>query len=388
MYYLLAFLALMLVILVHELGHFVLAKLTGVPVLSLSVGLGRALWSRQIGCTLYVLRTLPLGGFARMIDPMSEAGEPFPEDDSSRKRKFHRWFFPIEAQERVLYRKLNAGRSAWQRGRYVPASILVSLAGPGANVLLVPVIFSMLMYFVGLQTFDNSLTIGELPAGSSALAAGMHSGDMLVSVEGAKLRGWRDVAEALGNYKEQAAEWRVARFEGGHRSELKFSFGAVKGAKWERGQVSEFDPGFRRALVHHSLSVGEACQYSLNAAGWLIDRFFSNMAMLPEQFDAGRDMAGPVGVVRAMALHGENNGFQVFVEIVARISLAVAFLNLLPIPGLDGWGLVVALAHGVLGRPLSSDIREGFAKACMACLMVLAILLLIKDFWDLLPFRL
>src|SRR5271169_3336516 len=139
-------------IMFHELGHYLVARLVGVKVLRFSVGFGRILWSRRVGRdgTQWALSALPLGGYVKMVD--EREGDVLPVD---RPRAFNR-------------------QSVWKRAAIVAA-------GPLANLLLAVLLFAG-TYLVGVP--GQRAVLSAPPAGSPAAVAGLAAGDLLTAVDG------------------------------------------------------------------------------------------------------------------------------------------------------------------------------------------------------------
>lgn len=153
-----------LIVLIHEGGHFLTAKLTGMKVEEFAVGFGPKLWSRRRGETLYSLRLFPLGGFNKIMG--------MAPGESTDPRAF-------------------TERPVWQR-------LLVISAGSLMNILSAFLIFAGLFLAVGVQSFPNTPVIGSVMAGSPAATAGMQAGDRILAIDGNPVDHWVDMAELLG----------------------------------------------------------------------------------------------------------------------------------------------------------------------------------------------
>jgi regulator of sigma E protease len=173
--------ALGVIIIVHEAGHLLVAKAFGVRVLTFSVGFGKRLWGFQRGETEYRLSAVPLGGYVRL------GGESAEDVDPTDPREF-----------------LNKPR--WQR-------ILVYLAGPAANIILAVLVFAA-VFMVGIEVMnlpDLPSLIGGVEAKSSAAAAGLQRGDVIVAAKGEAVENWSDVALALMGSPDQPVPLTVRR---------------------------------------------------------------------------------------------------------------------------------------------------------------------------------
>jgi regulator of sigma E protease len=154
----------------HELGHYVVARVAGVKVLRFSVGFGRIVWSRRMGadCTEWALSVVPLGGYVKMVD--EREGEVKPADVP---RAFNR-------------------QSVWRR-------IAIVAAGPIANLLLAVALFAA-TYITGIP--GQRALLAAPPAGSPAAVAGISDGDLITTIDGEYVRSWQD------------ARWRLLKSSG------------------------------------------------------------------------------------------------------------------------------------------------------------------------------
>ncbi|MDI6742961.1 MAG: RIP metalloprotease RseP, partial [Smithella sp.] len=149
-----------ILIFVHELGHFLAARIAGVGVLKFSLGFGPKIFGKKIGETEYVLSWIPLGGFVKLL---GESGDEELSPDLE-KRSFHK-------------------QSVWKR-------MLIVLAGPGFNFLLAIFIFTIVL-INGLPSLTSE--VGEVQKDSAAYEAGMLSGDKIISMDGQKIAVWEDI---------------------------------------------------------------------------------------------------------------------------------------------------------------------------------------------------
>ena len=173
--------ALAVLVIVHELGHYLVARWCGVKVLRFSVGMGKIIWSRRVGPdqTEWALSALPLGGYVKMLDAREQDVRALPEADL--KREF-------------------TGQSVWKR-------IAIVAAGPLANFLLAIVVFAGL-YIYGVPEPTTRLRV--VPEHSAAYQAGLRGGELITSVNGENIRTWSDLRWAL---MQQALDKKHAMLE-------------------------------------------------------------------------------------------------------------------------------------------------------------------------------
>ena len=185
----------------HELGHYLVARLTGVKVLRFSIGFGRVIWSRRVGpdSTEWALSAVPLGGYVKMVD--EREGDVAPAD---RARAFNR-------------------QSVWKR-------IAIVAAGPLANLLLAVLLFAG-TYIAGVP--GQRAVLAAPPAGSAAAVAGLVAGDVVAAVGGTPVRSWQEVRwQFLHASGSDAVDVAIER-SGGARAERRLTLGGLSDADWE-----------------------------------------------------------------------------------------------------------------------------------------------------------
>lgn len=319
---------------VHELGHFLAAKSTGMLVTEFSIGFGPKLFQKKVGETLYSLRLCPLGGYNRI------AG--------------------MEPGEAVTPRGFN-GRPLWAR-------MLVILAGPFMNFLLPFLIFFGVFAISGLTLPVNKPVVGSLMEGYPGAAAGLQPGDRLVSINGQKLEKWNDINSLVQANGPKPGKV-VIRREGKEISlTLQPRFD---------GESKRFLIGVRPPLEHRQLSLWE----SLKTAGLAVGKTTVAMVDGLRKMITGKvraDIAGPIGVAH-MAGDVAAQGAVPYLEFMAFLSLNLAVLNLVPIPALDGGQFLVLVVEGLLGHALAPKAKEIIQMIGVACIVALTIFATMHD---------
>lgn len=294
------------IVLIHEGGHFITAKLTGMRVDEFAVGFGPKLGGLKKGETLYSLRAIPLGGFNRI------AGM-----DSSDKTDDPRAF---------------VNRPVWAR-------ILVIAAGSISNVLLAFFIFVGAFLYAGYQTFPNLPVVGGVLAGTSAEKQGIEAGDKVLSVAGKEVATWTDIGKITKDL-----DTRIVPVKVSHEGEEKTLTIMMTDGEGGRPII-----GISPYLEHHQVGVGEAFLMGGERCVFLLKMMVTGLADMITGHEA--DVAGPIGVAR-MSAQVADTGFLSLLLFIALLSLNLGFLNLLPIPLLDGGVLIRTLIEGVSGREL------------------------------------
>ncbi len=310
-----------LLILAHELGHYFVARLTGIRVLELAIGFGPKLfgWSRK-GID-YSLRAVPLGGFCRM---MGESPEEAEEPDS----------FP---QKPILSR------------------MAVLLAGSGMNLILAVIVFFMIFFFI-VGVPDDSAEIGYIVEDSPAEEIGLEASDKIKTIDNEPVEKWEDVLSIISEKPNKEFELTVIR----DGEVLNYTVIADQEPESGRGIVG-IGPVMQRYSIIPSL------QNSFRQFGMIIIAFyqvFSGQAPL--------DVAGPVGIVYVIGEVAET-GFVNLLLLTGFISINLGIINLLPIPALDGGRMLFLLIEAVRGRPIEPE-KEGFIHFLGFALLITLIL--------------
>ena len=319
---------------VHELGHFLVAKGTGMLVTEFSIGFGPKLIQKKVGETLYSLRMCPLGGYNRI------AG--------------------MEPGEAVTPRGFN-GRPLWAR-------MLVILAGPFMNFLLPFLLFFGIFAVSGLTLPVNKPVVGSLMEGYPGAAAGLQAGDRLVSINGRKLEKWNDINSLVQENGPKPGKVVIRRDGREMTLTLQPRFD---------GESKRFLIGVRPPLEHRQLSLWE----SLKTAGLAVGKTTVAMVDGLRKMITGKvraDIAGPIGVAH-MAGDVAAQGAVPYLEFMAFLSLNLAVLNLVPIPALDGGQFLVLVVEGLLGHALAPKAKEIIQMIGVACIVALTIFATMHD---------
>lgn len=323
-----------MLITVHELGHFLAAKGTGMLVTEFSIGFGPKLFQKKVGETLYSLRLCPLGGYNRI------AG--------------------MEPGEAVTSRGFN-GRPLWAR-------MLVILAGPFMNFLLPFLLFFGIFAVSGLTLPVNKPVVGSLMEGYPGAAAGLQAGDRLVSINGRKLEKWNDINSLVQENGPKPGKVVIRRDGREMTLTLQPRFD---------GESKRFLIGVRPPLEHRQLSLWE----SLKTAGLAVGKTTVAMVVGLRKMITGKvraDIAGPIGVAH-MAGDVAAQGAVPYLEFMAFLSLNLAVLNLVPIPALDGGQFLVLVVEGLLGHALAPKAKEIIQMIGVACIVALTIFATMHD---------
>ncbi|WP_028319768.1 RIP metalloprotease RseP [Desulfobulbus elongatus] len=336
-------------IFVHELGHFLLAKAFGVRVLKFSLGFGNKLISRQWGETEYLISAFPLGGYVKMY------GEQQGEEVQPEER--HRSF---------------SHKAVWQRFGIV-------FGGPLFNLLFAVVLFFAMFVLAGIPEPVDSTRIGEVTAGSVAEQAGMQAGDVIRSINGAPTTSWIHVSERIKDSGGETATLIVDR----QGQELTFHakpalqkvknlFGEEVGERYMLGIVRSDEIQYKAA------SIGESCEAALLQTWNLGYLTVMGIVKMVQRVIPASELGGPIRIAELAGQQMEA-GWMNLLYFMGLLSVNLGILNLLPVPVLDGGHLVFLSLEAVRRKPLSDRTMEISQKIGIAILGTLMVFVFYND---------
>lgn len=318
-----AAIALAILIVIHEFGHFVVAKKSGVGVLTFSIGFGPKILKRKIGETEYALSAIPFGGYVKMV------GED-PDEEVSEADK-HRSFTHQPLAKRAA----------------------IVAAGPVFNLFLAFFIFACIMIFVGARTLTTE--IGSVDPNFPAAAAGIQKGDRMLAVDDRSVESWEEFSHLVRQSGGKALSIKLKR-DGQEKTvavqpvkrETKNIFGE-SGEAWFIG----ISPQEAFAKVSPGLALRQAFDQTWQSSVVTLLGLFK---MITGNISP-KNLGGPL-LIAQVAGQQAREGLTNFFFFVAILSVNLGVLNLLPIPVLDGGHLAFFLIEGVLGRRIEDKYRE------------------------------
>ena len=363
--YILPFIALILVVVfIHEYGHYYFAKKYGVGVTDFSIGFGKEIfgWNDKSG-TRWKICWIPLGGYVKFFGDRNV----FSQAD---QEKILNKYSP-EDQEKLFVLK-----PLYQRA-------LIVVAGPLANFLLAIVIFLSIYMFVG-KDFTPAM-INEIQKDSPAEVAGLKNNDVILEIDGNKVKSILDVSKLIMMSTSDTIDFKVLRFD----SELilKIIPNVVDtednmGNKIKKRMVGIKLSPFNNEINHVKLGPAKALYYSIGEVYFVSISSLKYLGSILKGSGDSSQLGGPIRIAKVTGQVAEF-GFVPFLSIMAYISISLGLINLFPIPLLDGGHLMFYGFEKILGRPLSQKTQEGFFRIGMFLLLFLMFFATFNDLKDL-----
>ncbi len=338
---------------IHELGHYLVARWCGVGAETFSIGFGREVagWTDRRG-TRWKIGWLPLGGYVKFVGDMSPASQN--ADPSS-----------VAPQDRLRAFQF---KPVWQR-------FLIVLAGPMANFLLAIVIMSATFAIEGVPRTSN--LVAGVTKGSAALAAGIRPGDRIVSLADRSTASFEDLYAVV---LLRPAETVTAQIErGGERLSLPVTIAAEEkrdrfGQTFRIGRLGVVGGAPQMVRLPAMKVIPEAISFTFVSTGRMIDGLW--------QIVSGRrtvkDLGGPLKTAQ-IAGQVATLGPREFIQLLALISINLGFINLLPIPMLDGGHLLFYGAEAIRRRPVSAKAQDWAFRGGLAFLLTFILMVTVND---------
>lgn len=340
-------LILSLLVFVHELGHFLVAKKAGIKVEEFGFGLPPRLWGKKVGETIYSVNALPIGGFVRL----------YGED------------------EEVEGKNVNKSRQFLHKPKGIRAA--VTAAGVVMNFLLAVVVFSLIYTKLGIPTeTDNIRVIGIVPE-SPAAQAGLRDNDVIVSIEGKLIKDSQDFINLTREFAGKEMSVKVNR---GEEVEIKVTprkdppLGEGPLGVVISNQEIKFYPFWQMPFRGAVEGVRESFAWTRLIAeglGMMVFRLVT-AGTVPQ------DVAGPVGIFQITGQVAKTGVWSVL-QFLGVLSINLAVVNLLPIPALDGGRLLFIAIEAFIGRRVKAKVEAYAHQIGMIFLLFLIVLITFND---------
>ena len=361
----LPFLVLILVVVfIHEYGHYYFAKKYGVMVTDFSIGFGKELfgWNDKSG-TRWKICWIPLGGYVKFFGDRNV----FSQSDQEEIIKKY------SEEER---KKLFILKPLYQRS-------LIVAAGPIANFILAVVIFLFIYMFVG-KDFTPAV-INEVQKDSPAEVAGLMKNDVILEIDGTEVKSILDVSKLITMSTSDFIDFKVSRYDQDVLLKVKPNIVETEdnlGNKINKRIIGIMLGPYNNKINHVKLGPAKALYYSLNEVYFVS---ISSLKYLGSILTGSGDSSQLGGPIRIAKITGQVAEFGIvpFLSIMAYISISLGLINLFPIPLLDGGHLMFYGFEKILGRPLSQKTQEGFFRIGMFLLLFIMFFATYNDLKDL-----
>lgn len=310
---------------IHEAGHFIVGKISGIKVNEFSIGMGPALFKKNKGETLYSLRLLPIGGYVRFD------GE---DEDSKDLRSFN-------------------NSAPWKR-------FLTILAGPLINLFAGFLIILIITFNTGF----SSNVVKEVNKEFPAYTAGIKPNDRIVAINNQKVKIFREINQEIEESKSDKIKVTVIR-----NNKSIDIFTSLK--KVENRKLIGITPEIKNNFLDN-------IKYSWNVTIFFMGMIFKSLIGLFNGSVGLNSLSGPVGVINIVGT-SINMGVVIFLNLTAIISINLGLFNLLPIPALDGSKLVFTIYEMIFRRPINKKFEQIITIAGFFILIVLMFIISIKD---------
>ena len=362
--YILPFIGLIVVVVfIHEYGHYYFAKRYGVGVTDFSIGFGKEMfgWNDKSG-TRWKVCVIPLGGYVKFFGDRNVYSQA---DNEKIIKEYNK-----EDQDKLFVLK-----PLYQRA-------LIVFGGPLANFLLAIFIFFSVYTFAG-KDFTPAV-IKEVQQDSPAMVAGLKDNDIIVSIDDNKVKSIMEVSKFIMMSTDEFINFTVNRYDQNLTFKVKPNIVESEdnlGNKINKRMVGIKLGAYNNEVNHVKLGPAKALFYAVNEVYYVS---VSSLKYIGSMITGSGDSSQLGGPIRIAKISGQVAEFGIlpFISLMAYISISLGLINLFPIPMLDGGHLMFYGIEKVLGRPLSQKTQEGFFRIGMFLLLSLMFFTTFNDLKD------
>ena len=337
----------------HEFGHYIVGRWFGVGAETFSIGFGHEIfgWTDKRG-TRWKVGWLPLGGYVRFVGDMNPASAPAAPDD-----------VPPELRDRSFHLK-----PVWQR-------FLIVLAGPAANFLLAITIFAVFFATFGMPRTPN--VVGIVQPGSVAERAGIRPGDRIADIAGQDVDSFEDIQRVVAIRPGETVTIGIER--GGRPLPVRVKLGVLE-------EQDRFGQNFRIGLlgvmqssrVLERLGPTELLPAATGYTFALTRSMIDGIVQIVTGRRSTKDLGGPLKIAQIAGQQASLGAFP-FIQLLALFSINLGFINLLPVPMLDGGHLLFYSLEAIRRRPVSARAQEWAFRGGLALLLALMVFTTVND---------
>lgn len=359
-YYVVPFVVVLgILVFVHELGHFAVARMCGVKVDVFSIGFGKELWGcRDKQGTYWKIAAVPLGGYCQFLgdDDASSAGDGKASELSEEEKKFT---FQYQSPAKKL---------------------VIALAGPVSNYLFAILIFAGIFFFLGKINFPP--VVGEVFENSAAAKAGIVANDRILTINGNKIDSFDDIRKevdlTVGN------EVVVELLRDGREIRLQFPLIEMEVPEANGEMTKRPMLGVKSVNVieldHEKLSLPQSLNEAFMEACNVTEATLRGVGQMITGKRSGEEIGGIIRIAEMSGDISKQNGILDLVVFMALLSINLGLINLFPIPVLDGGHIVIYLAEIAVGKEINTQIKDALFKVGFSLIIALMIFATWNDF--------
>lgn len=359
-YYVVPFVVVLgILVFVHELGHFAVARMCGVKVDVFSIGFGKELWGRRDKQgTYWKIAAVPLGGYCQFLgdDDASSAGDGKASELSEEEKKFT---FQYQSPAKKL---------------------VIALAGPVSNYLFAILIFAGIFFFLGKINFPP--VVGEVFENSAAAKAGIVANDRILTINGNKIDSFDDIRKevdlTVGN------EVVVELLRDGREIRLQFPLTEMEVPEANGEMTKRPMLGVKSVNVieldHEKLSLPQSLKEAFLEAWNVTEATLRGVGQMVTGERSGEEIGGIIRIAEMSGDISKQNGILDLVVFMALLSINLGLINLFPIPVLDGGHIVIYLAEIAVGKEINTQIKDALFKVGFSLIIALMIFATWNDF--------
>lgn len=359
-YYVVPFVVVLgILVFVHELGHFAVARMCGVKVDVFSIGFGKELWGRRDRQgTYWKIAAVPLGGYCQFLgdDDASSAGDGKASELSEEEKKFT---FQYQSPAKKL---------------------VIALAGPMSNYLFAILIFAGIFFFLGKINFPP--VVGEVFENSAAAKAGIVANDRILTINGNKIDSFDDIRKevdlTVGN------EVVVELLRDGREIRLQFPLIEMEVPEANGEMTKRPMLGVKSVNVieldHEKLSLPQSLKEAFLEAWNVTEATLRGVGQMITGKRSGEEIGGIIRIAEMSGDISKQNGILDLVVFMALLSINLGLINLFPIPVLDGGHIVIYLAEIAVGKEINTQIKDALFKVGFSLIIALMIFATWNDF--------
>ena len=354
-HYVVPFLILLgVLVFVHEFGHFIVARMTGVCVSAFSIGFGKELWSvTDKKGTVWKISAIPLGGYCQFLGDADESSSTSEVDLSKYSEEEKKHLFATQKPLKKL---------------------AISIAGPLFNYLFAFVTFFGLFYFVG--SYDIPPVVSEVIEDSPAQKAGIMKGDRLVEINGKQINDWSDINKEVSIAIEQV-DLKIKRGEENISVtvplvSMDYAYDETeKPIKRKmigiKGEAKQFK------IVKDNFNFTESLRKSAEEVYNVTDMTLRGVWQMIIGERSGEDVGGIIRIAEMSGDISRTRGLLDFLYFMALLSINLGLINLFPIPLLDGGHVVIYLLEMISRRELNAKVRDCLFKIGLGFILFLMV---------------